>query len=114
MLSNAYFLAKFRFDTPENELAKHLQKFDSANLSDCAAGSRSGGRGPLPPVERRAPGGERGGRAVRLHLGGRGGVKSPATARYATKDLSLEHFSISTKRFRFFSSRYFVEVGLGG
>ena len=25
MLSNAYFLAKFRFDTAENELAKNLQ-----------------------------------------------------------------------------------------
>ena len=28
MLSNAYFLAKFRFDTAENEPAKNLQKFD--------------------------------------------------------------------------------------
>ena len=27
MLSNAYFLAKFRFDTAENEPAKHLQNF---------------------------------------------------------------------------------------
>ena len=27
MLSNAYFLAKFRFDTVENEPAKNLQKF---------------------------------------------------------------------------------------
>ena len=27
MLSNAYFLAKFRFDTAENEPAKKLQKF---------------------------------------------------------------------------------------
>ena len=27
MLSNAYFLAKFRFDTAENEPAKNLQKF---------------------------------------------------------------------------------------
>ena len=30
MLSNAYFLAKFRFDTAENEPAKNLQNF--ANL----------------------------------------------------------------------------------
>ena len=28
MLSNAYFLAKFRFGTAENELAKKLQKFE--------------------------------------------------------------------------------------
>ena len=27
MLSNAYFLAKFRLDTAENESAKNLQKF---------------------------------------------------------------------------------------
>ena len=27
MLSNAYFLAKFRFDTAENEPAKNLQIF---------------------------------------------------------------------------------------
>ena len=32
MLSNAYFLAKFRFDTAENEPAKHLQNF--ANFSN--------------------------------------------------------------------------------
>ena len=31
MLSNAYFLAKFRFDTAENEPAKNLQK----NLQNC-------------------------------------------------------------------------------
>ena len=28
MLSNAYFLAKFRFDTAENEPAKNLQKIE--------------------------------------------------------------------------------------
>ena len=33
MLSNAYFLAKFRFDTAENEPAKILQNFANfANL----------------------------------------------------------------------------------
>ena len=32
MLSNAYFLAKFRFDTAENEPAKNLQK--NANFAD--------------------------------------------------------------------------------
>ena len=34
MLSNAYFLAKFRFDTTENEPAKSLQKF--ANFASFA------------------------------------------------------------------------------
>ena len=31
MLSNAYFLAKFRFDTAENEPAKNLQNFANPN-----------------------------------------------------------------------------------
>ena len=34
MLSNAYFLAKFRFDTAENEPAKILQNF--AKFANCA------------------------------------------------------------------------------
>ena len=35
MLSNAYFIAKFRFDTAENEPAKNLQNFaKSANFAD--------------------------------------------------------------------------------
>ena len=34
MQSNAYFLAKFRFDTAENEPAKNLQNF--TNLSNFA------------------------------------------------------------------------------
>ena len=38
MLSNAYFLAKFRFDTAENEPAKNLQKFAKIcpNFANCA------------------------------------------------------------------------------
>ena len=32
MLSNAYFLAKFRFGTAENEPAKNLQNFAKINL----------------------------------------------------------------------------------
>ena len=31
MLSNAYFLAKFRFDTAENEPAKKMQNFTQKN-----------------------------------------------------------------------------------
>ena len=38
MLSNAYFLAKFRFDTDENEPAKILQNFVKfANFADPVA-----------------------------------------------------------------------------
>ena len=63
MLSNAYFLAKFRFDTAENEPAKHLQNFANfpsfANFANSARPNkhRSGGemwrgdqgRGPAGP-----------------------------------------------------------------
>ena len=40
MLSNAYFLAKFRFDTAENEPAKNLQIF--ANFHNFANPNGSG------------------------------------------------------------------------
>ena len=33
MLSNAYFVAKFRFDTAENEPAKNLQNFREMHFS---------------------------------------------------------------------------------
>ena len=33
MLSNAYFVAKFRFDTAENEPAKNLQNFRKMHFS---------------------------------------------------------------------------------
>ena len=42
MLSNAYFLAKFRFDTAENEPAKNLQNFrkmQCRNAQDVRLGS---------------------------------------------------------------------------
>ena len=49
MLSNAYFLAKFRFDTAENEPAKNLQKFANfpnfrLNLGAGAGRRRARGR----------------------------------------------------------------------
>ena len=34
MLSNAYFVAKFRFDTAENEPAKNLQNFRKMHFPD--------------------------------------------------------------------------------
>ena len=40
MLSNAYFLAKFRFDTAENEPAKNLQKL--ANFANCRRHTTAG------------------------------------------------------------------------
>ena len=55
MLSNAYFLAKFRFDTAENEPAKNLQFsknafFENALLGAVADDRREGGE---PRAERR-------------------------------------------------------------
>ena len=58
MLSNAYFLAKIRFDTAENEPAKNLQKF--ANFADPNPSTRRsadrrepGAPGPAPSGRRR-------------------------------------------------------------
>ena len=45
MLSNAYFLAKFRFDTAENEPAKKLQNF--ANFPNFAKVAAAADRYPL-------------------------------------------------------------------
>ena len=62
MLSNAYFLAKFRFDTAENEPAKNLQKFAKfANFADPNQGSRARGRFRRAGGERCGRGGARGG-----------------------------------------------------
>ena len=53
MLSNAYFLAKFRFDTAENEPAKNLQKiatfanFDAEQTTRTAF-ARAWGAGGFP------------------------------------------------------------------
>ena len=50
MLSNAYFLAKFRFDTAENEPAKNLQNFRKMQEPPRAAASRRA----APPRARRS------------------------------------------------------------
>ena len=59
MLSNAYFLTKFRFDTAENEPAKKLQNFKFAKFANFADPN------PLPSV----PPGRR--EAARLGVGAR-------------------------------------------
>ena len=47
MLSNAYLLAKFRFDAAENEPPKNLQNLPKiANFANCAAQRRTPGSGP--------------------------------------------------------------------
>ena len=65
MLSNAYFLAKFRFDTAENEPAQNLQKFVQIlpilTFFQFLPGlPQHGGRPPAGLPARRADPGERG------------------------------------------------------
>ena len=69
MLSNAYFLGKFRFDTAENEPAKNLRNFDNcANRKltapcvgriprspQCAAGTRTEPVVSVPSATSTAP-----------------------------------------------------------
>ena len=64
MLSNAYFLAKFRFDTAENEPAKNLQKFakqlarlaNFANFANPNLSKRSAGPSSAAPGRQASPG----------------------------------------------------------
>ena len=64
MLSNAYFLAKFRFDTAENEPAKNLQNFRKMHfrkmhfrkMHACVGCGRVQVAEPVdPPGQRRPP-----------------------------------------------------------
>ena len=80
MLSNAYFLAKFRFDTAENEPAKNLQNFAKfANFAD---------PNPLTltpnPNSKRAASGSSGGRSWRT------AQAKPEDLVTAIKELSTE------------------------
>ena len=95
MLSNAYFLAKFRFDTAENEPAKNLQNL--ANFSNFANPNPS----PLTPnpvlLSRRQRGRRRAarrgaaGRHGRLGLG-RGGRRRGGGGRQFSKIGTLRIF----------------------
>ena len=88
MLSNAYFLAKFRFDTAENEPAKNLQNF--ANFPNVAnpnpyprtgqAGEYLGDPGEAAGVERRAV---RGRELVRVPFRQEDLARSPELGRVA-------------------------------
>ena len=55
MLSNAYFLAKFRIDTAENEPAKNLQNF--AKILQNLPIQLAVGKGPRPRGRTRRGGG---------------------------------------------------------
>ena len=80
MLSNAYFLAKFRFDTAENEPSKNLQNFRKMNFSKMHPSTY-----PPGPDERRAPGDvevrERAEPAALDHLPGRALAEEPESRR---------------------------------
>ena len=71
MLSNAYFLAKYSFDTAENEPAKNLQNLNFANSNLQKAGPTS------KDLE-----GRHGHRVVQqvVHRVGRVGARAPAPA----------------------------------
>ena len=74
MLSNAYLLAKFRFDTAENEPAKNLQNFANFPIllilrtltpnESAGRGGRGPGRGRLGEGDDRGLAGPRGGGAA--------------------------------------------------
>ena len=77
MLSNAYFLAKFRFDTAQNEPAKNLQDF--ANFANFADPNPHGAERSATGVERREP--------AEPGVPNEGQIKThcPATNRWSTR-----------------------------
>ena len=95
MLSNAYFLAKFRFDTAENEPAKNLQNF--TNFPDFA--------NPNPqPLHVGGEGRRGGGRAARRGGEGRfSGARDPLHRRGALQ------FRQNVARFRLYRHRFLQE-----
>ena len=96
MLSNAYFLAKFRFDTAENKPAKNLQKkiakfANFAYLVKRARGWRSparGPRGPAPAADRGAFRGRRGPRRGAAGSRRRGASRGPFCGSIFTKSMT--------------------------
>ena len=74
MLSNAYFLAKFRFDTAENEPAKNLQNFRKMHFEV--------NRGPRPNADFAAGGPKR-------HAAALAGVREALHEREAVLRLQL-------------------------
>ena len=88
MLSNAYFLAKFRFDTAENEPAKNLQNF--ANFADPNPLTPS-----FEPLAQGAPVGNSvpSGVGPPVALVGRGGrPRVPRGSRLRTRLNNIEYF----------------------
>ena len=67
MLSNAYFLAKFRFDTAENEPAKNLQTIANFATFAQVRGAVFGAEQPLLPHLLREQAGRGAAKALPLH-----------------------------------------------
>ena len=102
MLSNAYFLAKFRFDTAENEPAKNLQNFRKKmhfrkmhyrkmHSGPAGAPARSVSRRPLARLRRVSPSSfsSRGARFLRQQTRKRGRKAAPPAGR-APRALGVE------------------------
>ena len=97
MLSNAYFLAKFRFDTAENEPSKNLQNFAKfANFANLRTGRT--GRGPRLPgaqPEGRLSGRREGRREAEARRAGPGLVRGRGRFRASRRDERLDGHSLS-------------------
>ena len=105
MLSNAYFLAKFRFDTAEHEPAKNLQNFREMHFrkfENSASASRPGAhaRGAAPSAGdlRRVP--EEGRQEQRRHR--------PRRVRHGgdVRERRLAKFRQNVARFRLYRLRF--------
>ena len=102
MLSNAYFLAKFRFDTAENEPAKSLQKFAKfANFANFAPSPLNPRRRPLTwRATASSPAGRERGRRLRRAL---------RRARRRVRERRLAKFWQNVARFRLYRLQFVQE-----
>ena len=101
MLSNAYFLAKFRFDTAENEPAKNLQNFRKMHFSELDPTPGAAGRG-LGLSERAAPP-RRTGLPVAAR---RSSMGSPSSPRASVGKISAKCCSFSAVSEPIFARKY--------
>ena len=85
MLSNAYFLAKFRFDTAENEPAKNLQNFQKNAFFRRGPGRGGPAARRGPPRWRRAPAARRAGPGARSRGAAQAPAAGPGLLQNATK-----------------------------
>ena len=104
MLSNAYFLAKFRFDTAENEPAKNLQNFRKMHFRKMHFRKIR-----MNVVLRSSSRGARCGRGRSPGRAGGAGFRASSIFRRDVRERRLAKFRQNVARFRLYRLRFLQE-----